>query len=217
MNDRTAQALARLRAADPAPTAPDPRHPQARDLLSRVLDSPDTAPPAPARNRRRLVVGFAGAVAVAAAGVFALAQPAAAYTVDRHPDGTVAVVIRPSQLHSPDKLNAALARVGARTTVLPMVPAGQCTTPPDIDPAFRMPDDPTPEQVAAQIARFPVDYRLGDEEVLITIRPWLIPSADTLALGYAFAAGPDGPTTYVRPAVVRTMPGCLPIPTPPRR
>ncbi|MDI1463896.1 hypothetical protein QEZ54_23190 [Catellatospora sp. KI3] len=217
MNDRTARAMATLRAADPAPTAPDPADPQARALLERVLQTPDAPPPAPARGRRRLVVGVAGAAAFAAAAVFAVAQPAAAYTVQRNPDGTVAVVIRPSQLHDPDRLNAALARVGARTTVLRMVPADRCPTAPEVDPAFELPEDATPEQLAAQIARFPVDYRMGDEEVLITIRPWLIPSADSLALGYAFASGPAGPTTYVRPAVVRTMPACLPMPTPPRR
>ncbi|GHJ45252.1 hypothetical protein Cs7R123_25940 [Catellatospora sp. TT07R-123] len=217
MNDSRAEALARLRAADPATDTPDPRTPQARALLEQVLATADTPPPATSRRRRRFALGFAAAAAAAVTATFAVVLPASAYTVDQRADGSVAVVIRASQLDDPARLNRALARAGARTVALEMVPADRCPTPPDADPAFPMLVDPTPEELAASLARFPVDYRQGDGTVLITIRPWLIPAAETLVLGYAVVDGRGDRTTYVRPVVVRSLPACLAIPTPPHR
>jgi hypothetical protein len=53
--------------------------------------------------------------------------------------------------------------------------------------------------------------------VVITIRPDKIPAADTLAFGYAIRNDHEGRNTTVVPAVVRTLPSCIAIPTPHRR
>jgi hypothetical protein len=204
MND----ALDRLRAADPArsTTEPDPHSPQALALLERVFTAP--APPV---RRRRLVIGVAGATVVAAAAAaFFVAEPAAAYTVDKHADGSVGLSFRAARLKDTVRLNAELARADAHTVVVRMVPADRCSEPLDIHPDFPFRTYATPEEVD----RYPVSYRLQDETVIITIRPDKIPNGATLAFGYAT---PDRHTTVAVPAVVRTMPSCMAIPTPPRR
>ncbi|MFE9694722.1 hypothetical protein [Micromonospora sp. NPDC005806] len=222
MNNLTTTALARLRAADPAVTRPDPYGPEARTMLARILAAQDAHPQVRSRHvgRRRLAIGLAGAAAAAAATALVVAEPwstgepASAYTVDRHADGSVAVTIRPTQLRNPAELNAALARAGARTVAMAMVPADRCTTPPDIDPAFQLPADPTPEQVADQLARSPITYELRDDGVRMVIKPWQIPAADTLVVGYAISTNREGRTTLVRPVVVVTAPSCLGAPAP---
>jgi len=216
MND----ALDRLRAADPAAPAlePDTHGPEARAILARVLATADLPPrPRRWRRRRRVAIGIAGATVAAAVAALFVVEPAAAYTVDRNADGTLAVSFRSTQLKNPDKLNAELARAGARTVVLRMVPADQCTARLDMDPAFPFRTDLTPQELAAELERFPVSYRVQDESVLITIRPEKIPAGDFLAFGYAFRTDRGGHTTMAVPAVVRTMPSCMAIPTPPQR
>jgi hypothetical protein len=208
MND----ALDRLRAADPAVTAHDtgPRSPHARSLLERVL----TDAPAPSRRgRRRLAIGLAGATVAAAAAAFFIVDPAAAYTVDKHADGSVVFSFRADRLNNPAKLNADLARAGARTVVIRMVPADRCTAPLDMDPVFPFRNDLTQEQ----LDRYPVSYRPVTNGVVITIQPEKMPAGDTLAFGYAIRDDRDGQTTFVKPAVVRTLPSCMAIPTPRER
>lgn len=209
MND----ALDRLRAADSALTVtePDPRDSQAQALLERILAAPQVSPRR--HGRRRLVVGLASATVAAAATAFFIAEPAAAYTVDKNADGSIGVSFRAARLTDTDKLNAELARAGARTVVMRMVPADQCTTPLDMDPAFPFLTTATPEE----LNRYPVSYQVRDASVVITIRPDKIPAADTLAFGYAIRNDREGRTTTAVPAVVRTLPSCMAIPNPPRR
>ncbi|WP_426514935.1 hypothetical protein ACPPVO_34430 [Dactylosporangium sp. McL0621] len=200
--------LDRLRAADPAlmTTDADPRDRQARALLERVLAA---SPAPPGRHgRRRLVVAVAGATVAAAATAFFAAEPAEAYTVDRHADGSIAVSFRADRLKDTDKLNAELARAGARTVVIRMIPADRCTTPLDMDPLFPFLATATPEE----LDRYPVSYQAEDTGVLITIRPGKIPAADTLAFGYVRRKDRDGYTTIAVAAVVRTLPSCMAIP-----
>jgi hypothetical protein len=209
MNDT----LDRLRAADPALTMsdPDPRDSQAQALLERVLSAPQAS-----RRRhgnRRLVAAVAGATVAAAATAFFIAEPAAAYTVDKHADGSIAVSFRAARLKDTNKLNAELARAGARTVVMQMIPADQCTTPLDMDPMFPFLTTATPEE----LNRYPVSYQIQDADLVITIRPDKIPAADTLAFGYAIRNDRKGRTTTAVPAVVRTLPACMAIPHPPRR
>lgn len=209
MND----ALTRLRAADPAlATHPDAHDTEARAVLDHVLSTP-SAPAAPVRRRRRVIIGVAGAAAAAATAAFFIASPAAAYTVDKRADGSVAVSFRPDQLRNPAKLNAELARAGARTVVIKMVPPEQCTAPLDIDPAYRFTTTATPED----LERFPVSYALTDESLVITIRPAKIPAGETLAFGFSIRNDRGGRTTMAVPAVVSTLPSCMAIPTPPHR
>jgi hypothetical protein len=184
-------ALARLRAADPAARAPDPRSPEARALLDRVMSS--SVPPR--RRTKRLVVGISVATVAAAVAAFFVVDPAAAYTVDRNADGSLAVTFKADRLGDPAKLNASLARAGARTTVMRMTTA--CTTPLDLDPAFPF--------GSPDVDRYPVSYRLGDDSVLITIRPEKIPAGESLAFGFLH----HDHDTVVRPAVVRSMPPCM--------
>jgi hypothetical protein len=206
MNDT----LGRLRAADPALTItePDSREPQAQALLERVLAAPQGVPRR--HGRRRVVTAAAGATAAAAAAAAALliVNPGAAYAVDKQADGSVAVSFKSARLKNTRALNAELARAGARTVVIRMVPAGRCTTPLDMDPMFPFLTTATPEQ----LNRYPVSYQLTDGDMLITIRPDKMPAADTLAFGYATRDDPDGRTTIAVAAVVRTLPPCMAIP-----
>ncbi|MET7422053.1 hypothetical protein [Dactylosporangium sp. NPDC005555] len=205
--------LDRLRAADPALTMTDadPRDPQARALLERVLAAPQASPRR--HGRRRLAVAVATAAVAAAGTAFFIAEPAVAYTVDKHADGSIAVAFRAARLKDTKKLNAELARAGARTVVMRMIPADQCGTPLDIDPLFPFLTTATP----AELDRYPVSYQVQDAGVVITIRPDKIPAADTLAFGYAMRDDRGGRTTIAVPAVVRTVPACMAIPDPPRR
>lgn len=201
-------ALDRLRAADPnrMTADPDPHGPQARAMLERIL----TAPAAPRHRRRRLVIGVAIASVAAATAAFFITEPAAAYTVDKHADGSVGVSFRADRLKDTDRLNAELARADAHTVVVRMVAADRCTEPLDIHPDFPFRTYATP----GEVDRYPVSYRLEDEAVIITIRPDRIPGGATLAFGYAI---PDRHTTVVVPAVVRTMPTCMAVPDRPGR
>ncbi|HTJ36771.1 MAG TPA: hypothetical protein VL738_26410 [Dactylosporangium sp.] len=205
--------LDRLRAADPALTMTDadPRDPQARALLERVLGAPQASPRR--HGRRRLVAAVASATVAAAATAFFIAEPAVAYTVDKQADGSIAVSFRAARLTDTKKLNSELARAGARTVVMRMIPADQCRTPLDMDPMFPFLTTATP----AELNRYPVSYRFQDAGVVITIRPDKIPAADTLAFGYAMRNDREGHTTIAVPAVVRTVPSCMAIPNPPRR
>jgi hypothetical protein len=219
MTDVIERSLARLRAADPAVAPPDPHDPYARSMLDRVLAAEDT--PAPVRRRpRRLLPRLAGAAAVLAAGVLSVVQPwsagnpAEAYTVDWHPDGSISVTIRASQLTDPAKLNAELARSGTPALVMGMVPAGRCPAPPAVDPLFKLPPEPTAEQREAQIARMPVRYEMRGDQAVILIQPWKIPAGDTLVLGYTIRRDAQGRTTKVWPAVVTAVPSCVPEPVP---
>jgi hypothetical protein len=204
MNDT----LDRLRAADPAlaMTEPDPRHPQARALLERVLAAPQASPRR--HGRRRLVVSAVAATVAAAAAAFFVAEPAAAYTVDKNADGSIAVSFFASRLTDTRELNADLARAGARTVVMRMIPADQCTTPLDMDPSFPFLTTATPEE----LNRYPVSYRVQDGGMVITIRPDKMPPGDTLAFGYAVRDDDQGRTTIAVAAVVRTLPSCMAIP-----
>ncbi|GAA3214621.1 hypothetical protein [Dactylosporangium siamense] len=209
MNDT----MDRLRAADPTRrmTDADPGDPPARALLARVFAVPQESSRRP--GRRRLVAAAAGATVAAAATAFFVTEPAAAYTVDRHADGSVGVSFRAARLKDTRQLNAELARAGARTVVIRMVPADRCTTPLDMDPAFPFLTTATP----AELDRYPVSYQLRDDGVVITIRPDKMPDGDTLAFGYSIRNDRDGRTTIAVPAVVRTLPTCMAIPNPPRR
>ncbi|MCP2328455.1 hypothetical protein HDA40_006962 [Hamadaea flava] len=200
--------LDRLRAADPARTHtdPDPRGSQALALLERVLDTP--AEPLPKRNRRRLMAAVTGTAVAAAVAGFFVATPAAAYTVDKRPDGSVHFSFRAERLKDTAKLNKELARAGARTVVMRMVAADRCTEALDMDPAFPFLTTATPED----LERAPVAYRVADGDVIITVRPEKIPAVDTLSFGYATRTDRDGRTTIVVPAVVRTLPSCMAIP-----
>ena len=195
-------AMERLREADPVPDAGafDSRAPQARALLDRII----AEPPVAQRNRRRLVLGIAGAAVAAAVAAFFVVDPAAAYTVDKNADGSVAVTFRADRLKNPAKLNAELARAGARTVLIRMVPANRCSEQLDQDPAFPFRSYATQED----LDRYPVSYQPLSDGVRITIRPEKMPAGDTLAFGF-FLGGHD---TIVVPAVVRTLPSCMAIP-----
>ncbi|WP_144120099.1 hypothetical protein [Catellatospora sichuanensis] len=214
MNDRSSDTLARLRAADPAPPAPDPHDPYARAMLDRVLTAHGTPPTRPRPARRRLAMALAGAAVFAAAGVLAVAEPwaepAEAYSVGTNADGSVEVSFDAAELTDPAKLNAALARAGARTVVMGMVPDGQCTGEPAYDVVYELPVPGTPEH-----ATTPLEYQLREDGVFIIIRPQYLPAADTLVIGYAIDHLADGRSTMVRPVVVMTVPSCLARPTPP--
>ncbi|GAA2366602.1 hypothetical protein Cme02nite_29920 [Catellatospora methionotrophica] len=214
MNDRSSTALARLRAADPAPAAPDPSDPYARAMLDRVLTTAD-APPSPVRpGRRRLAMALAAASVLGAAGVLAVAEPwaapAEAYSVGTNADGSIEVSFDAAELTDPAKLNADLARAGARTVVMGFAPAEQCTGGTTIDVYYELPLPGTPEH-----ATTPIDYQLREDGVFVVIRPQYLPPADTLVIGYAVHDGAEGRTTMVRPVVVMTVPTCLARPTPP--
>jgi hypothetical protein len=159
------------------------------------------------------VLGVVGAAVAAAATAFFIAEPASAYTVDKHADGSVAVSFRADRLKDTTKLNAELARAGAHTVVIRMIPADQCTPPLDMDPAFPFLATATP----GELDRYPVSYRFDDTGVVITIRPGKIPAADTLTFGYAIRNDHDGRTTIAVAAVVRTLPSCMAIPNRARR
>jgi hypothetical protein len=219
MNDRNGSALTRLRAADPAVVPPNSRDPHARDpyaraMLDRVLmagDEPPAVRSAPAR--RRLAVGVSGAAAVVAASALAVTtpwsagQPAAAYTVDKHKDGSVNVTIRLSQLKNPKELNAELARAGAHTVVIGMVPAEQCPGAPAVDLSFPMRTSGDAAERAARRAELPVTYVSRGGSVFIVIQPAKIPAGDTLVLGYS-----DIGATILYPMVVVKVPSCVAIP-----
>ena len=209
MNDT----LDRLRAADPAltMTEPDPRDPRAQALLERVLAAPEVPPRR--HGHRRLVAAVAGATVAAAAAALLIAEPAAAYTVDRHTDGSIAVSFRAARLKDTRNLNAELARAGARTVVMQMVAADRCTTPLDMDPRFPFLTTATQEE----LDRYPVSYRVQDSDMVITIRPDKMPTTDTLAFGYAIRNDREGRTTIAVAAVVRTLPSCMAIPARARR
>lgn len=216
MNDRSSTALARLRAADPAPPAPDLHDPYARAMLDRVLAAAET-PPAPARPARpRLAMALAGAAVLGAAGVLAVAEPwaapAEAYSVGTNADGSVVVSFDAAELADPAKLNAALARAGARTVVMAMVPDGRCAEQPALDAGYRLPVPGTPEHTTT-----PLEYQLREDGVFVVIRPQHLPPADTLVIGYAIDDDTEGRSTMVRPVVVTTVPSCLVRPTPPGR
>ncbi|MFC7241423.1 hypothetical protein ACFQO7_02905 [Catellatospora aurea] len=210
MNDRNSTALARLRAADPAPPVLHPHDPYARAMLDRVLAVEDNPPVRPRPARHRLATALAGTVVFAAAGVLAVAEPwaAPAYSVGVNADGSVVVSFRADELTDPAQLNAELAQAGARTVVMGMVPADQCASQPPVDTEYEFPLPGTPEHATS-----PIDYQLRDEGVYVVIRPQHIPAADQLVIGYAI----DGQAhrTMVRPWVVVTVPQCLPRPTPP--
>ncbi|GIH18861.1 hypothetical protein [Rugosimonospora africana] len=231
MNQLTDSALARLRAADPAPARPDVQSPGARAMLDRVLSEKAVTenavtekvvteklvrPPAGFSTAgRRVAIGAAGAAAIVAVSALAVVapwspgQPASAYTVDKGPDGSVYVTVRLAQLKDPAKLNAELIRARANTLVMHMVPERRCATQPAIDAAFQLPSDATAEQRAAQKAKLPLTYELRGGEVSIDIQPSRIPSGDTLVIGYEFLSGPRGRTSLVRPVVVSAVPPCL--------
>jgi hypothetical protein len=204
MND----ALTRLRAADPAtgPAGRDPRSPEARALLERIVSEPaEGGPAARSKHRRkRLVLGIAGAAVAAAVATFFVVDPAAAYTVDRQADGSVVVTFRADRLKDPGKLNAELKRAGARTVLFKMVPGNRCTEVLDQDPAFPLHASATP----AEIDRYPVAYQPESNGVRIFIRPDKMPPGDMLAFGFLR----DGHDTIARPVVVRTMPSCMALP-----
>lgn len=162
------------------------------------------------RPRRKLVLAAAAAVTVAGAGAaFLIASPSAAFAVDKHADGSIAVSFNAKRLQDTSQLNAELARDGARTVVMRLVPAGQCTAPLDLDPAF--PYLP-PTATQAELDRWPVSFQLQDDGLVITIRPDKMPAADTLVFGYAIRDIPGGRDTFGKPAVVRAVPPCMAIP-----
>ncbi|GAA1363057.1 hypothetical protein [Catellatospora chokoriensis] len=214
MNNRSSTALARLRAADPAPTGADPHDPYARAMLDRVLTGTEIPQLRPRPARRRWALALAGTAVFAAAGVLAVAgpwsAPAEAYSVATNADGSVEVSFDAAKLTDPAKLNAALARAGARTVVLGMAPDGQCTGRPSFDVTYELPVPGTPE-----FATSPIEYRMGEDGVFIIIRPQYLPAADTLVIGYSIDHGTEGRSTMVRPVIVTTVPSCLTRPTPP--
>ena len=175
---------------------------------------PETGRPA-RRPRRKLVLAAAAVVTVAAAAAaFFIASPTAAFAVDKHADGSIAVSFNANRLQDTSELNAELARDGARTVVIRMVPADQCTAPLDMDPMFPyLPPTATQEE----LDRWPVSFHIQDEGLVITIRPDKMPAADTLAFGYAIRNIPGGRDTFGKPAVVRILPPCMAIPPRARR
>ncbi|GIF99557.1 hypothetical protein [Catellatospora citrea] len=214
MNDRSSTALARLRAADPAPPVADPHDPYARAMLDRVLAGNEVPPLRPRPARRRWAMALAGTAVFAAAGVLALAEPwaapAEAYSVATNADGSVEVSFDAAELTDPAKLNAALARAGARTVVMGMVPDGQCAGQATFDVTYELPVPGTPE-----FATSPIEYRMREDGVFIIIRPQFLPAAETLVIGYSIDHDAEGRSTMVRPVVVMTVPACLTRPTPP--
>jgi hypothetical protein len=170
---------------------------------------PETGPPA-RRPRRKLVLAAAAAVTVAAAAAaFFVVSPTPAYAVDKHADGSIAVSFNANRLQDTSALNAELARAGARTVVIRMVPADQCAPPLDLDPMFPyLPSTATQEE----LDRWPVSFQTQDEGLVITIRPDKMPAGDTLAFGYAIRNISGGRDTLGKAAVVRTLPPCMAIP-----
>lgn len=170
---------------------------------------PETGRPG-RRPRRKLVLAAAAVVTVAgAAAAFFVASPTAAYAVDKHADGSIAVSFNANRLQDTSALNAELARAGARTVVIRMVPADQCTAPLDMDPMFPyLPPSATQEE----LDRWPVSFQIHDGGLVITVRPGKMPAGDTLAFGYAIRNNSGGRDTLGKPAVVRTLPPCMAIP-----
>jgi len=170
---------------------------------------PETGRPG-RRPRRTLVLAAAAVVTVAAAATaFFVARPTAAYAVDKHADGSIAVSFNANRLQDTRALNAELARAGARTVVIRMVPADRCTAPLDMDPMF--PYLP-PTATQDELDRWPVSFQIRDDGLVITIRPGKMPAGDTLAFGYAIRSIPGGRDMFGKPAVVRTVPPCMAIP-----
>src|SRR5689334_5362428 len=163
------------------------------------------------RPRRKLVLAAAAAVTVAAAAAAALfvASPHAAYAVDRHADGSIAVSFNANRLQDTRELNAELARAGARTVVIRMVPADRCTAPLDMDPMF--PYLP-PTATQAELDRWPISFHVEDEGLVITIRPGKMPAGVTLVFGYGRRNTAGGGDTIGKAAVVRALPPCRAIP-----
>jgi hypothetical protein len=198
MND----ALNRLRNADPATTAADPRSPHAQAMLERIVaEAPRSRP----RSRRRLAFGIVGAAVAAAVATFFIVDPAAAYTVDKKADGSVVLRFRADRLNDPAKLNVVLARAGARTVVYRLDP--RCTAPLDLDPAFPFQRNLTQEQ----LDRYPVSFQVTTNGLFVTIRPDKMPPGDLLAFGFLSR----GNSSTGKPAVVRTLPTCMAVPTRP--
>jgi len=238
MNTTTGAALARLRSADPVSVLPA-AHPDdvtARAMLDQILTEP-SALPRLRRTRRRLVL--AGAVAVTAAAVVAagvVATPwsngrpaSAAYAVTADGDGAVSVTVHWDQLRDPAALNAELARLGARTVVMPVSTDGTCRTGFATDPAhpliLRIKFDEHPElrdparfreYMWSQMPWLDQTARWADG-VAFTIRPDRIPAGDTLLIPYELVptqpAQPAGVDGALRGSMlVQDVPACFPGP-----
>jgi hypothetical protein len=186
-------------------------------VATRVAEDAVPVTGRPARRPwRRLVLAAAavGTAAAVAAAAFFIASPTAAYAVDKHADGSIGVSFNAKRLQDTSELNAELARAGARTVVIRMVPADQCTAPLDMDPMF--PYLP-PTATQAELDRWPVSFQIQDAGLVITIRPGKMPAGDTLVFGYAIRNIPGGRDMFGKPAVVRTLPPCMAIPARARR
>jgi hypothetical protein len=131
----------RLRAADPArDIQPDPRSPEARQLLSSILAE---SPPASRRHSRhspRLILGTALASAAAIAAVVIPLSwnrttpntAPAAFTVTPRPDGSVRFTVRWSELANPSQLQAALDEAHVPVRILIGTITSSAGTQPDI-------------------------------------------------------------------------------------
>ncbi len=218
MNDTQTKALARLRAADPAAVAaggsPDAASPYARAVLERVLAAGD----APVRPRTRPVgrlvaAGAVGAAAAVVASVLAVTTPwthgqaAAAYTVDKLPNGSLHVTIRLAQLQDPARLNAELRRENAHTVALRMLPGNQCLIGPSIAHQFAEPDPNRAEQAVLGRTISWVD-RAGTTRLVID--PRQIPADHTLVVAFATYHLAHGGAERVIPRIVPSVPRCLP-------
>jgi hypothetical protein len=165
--------------------------------------------PAPARHWARrpawLATGAAGAVAAATAAVTALGSaPAyAAYSVTRHPNGTLTVsVSRPSGLAG---ANVTLHAMGARVAVVPVRPG--C---PAIGSLPRPRPVPHPSvSVGAGVT--------GKGQLSVTVKVWGkggIPAGDTLLL--AFGGQPGSASEGAGGIITGRVPRCVSLPSAPQ-
>lgn len=195
-------AMARLRAADPATTA-DPKDAGARAMFERIAVSTEQEPVRKRSPRRRLALaGVAAAVVAgsAVAGVVATpwshGHPAdAAFAVARHGDGSISVVVRWDQLHNPAALNGRLARLHARTVVIQTSAA--CRASFAVDPAHngifhvdltKHPELRKPGAPAAWLRTHQpwINYSKDGTRSAFVIHPDKIPAGDTLLISYSF-------------------------------
>jgi hypothetical protein len=237
MNTTTSAALSRLRSADPGSSlpAPDPQDRAARAMLDQVLaDRPGVAPGRRGGARRLVLAGAVAATVAAIAAVGVVATPwshgrpaAAAYAVTADGDGAVSVTVRWDELRDPTALNAELARLGARTVVMPRSPDGRCRTGFATDPAhpvvlrINLDEHPELRDPAAFLAYTRSQQPWLDQTsrwaggVAFTIRPDKIPAGDTLLIPYEFTTPepvrPGGVDAALYGSVlVRDVPDCFP-------
>jgi hypothetical protein len=165
-------------------------------------------PPGPARRLARrpvwLVTGTAGGVAAAAAAMVALgSSPAsAAYSVTRHPNGTVTVAV--NRLSGVAGANGTLHKMHARIRVVRVRPGCR-----PIGSLPRPHPAPHPSvKVASKMAKN------GHRSVTVTLGNGGIPKGDTMILAFS-GNSRSGTALGVGGIITGHVPHCVSLPPPP--